>query len=321
MKIFDNSYVGVKQPDSDGPAGTNPLAFLTPYEDNAAGKKREETVVNWTAGRYYWGGTTDETDLDLRMVKNTPRLGFHIVGFASRNTTSNKLARVYDPEGYDLEISIDNLIEIMQHSTIINGAIQSKCQWARDGANNWLLVSGSTMEKNAIREGQVFKAEIGDQFVGTYDCEFVYLGRGYVQHVGAIGEETVTPAVQSWHNPTYSMVPSKLVTTEMNSKLVHVYLTIIPALPNCNSIETRVKPMKVNRLIGQSDYKWDMNTVFKASSVYHSSTGEFSDCRNVGWDETDPYHYYTRDAIFRAERFTADELDIRIIQPQMEPAR
>jgi hypothetical protein len=319
MKIFDNSYVGVRHSDTNDLGGTNSLAFLTPYEDNAAGRKREETVVNWTSGQhYYHGGEINKTDLDLRMVANTPRDGFHIVGFASRDTTANKLARVFDPEGYDLEISIDNLIEIMQCSTIVNGAIQGKCQWARDGGSNWLLVTGSTMEKNAIREGQTFKAEIGDRFVGTYDCEFVYLGRGYVQHIGAIGEETITPPPDDrpWHCVTYSMVPSKLVTTEMNSKLVHAYMLV-----GSKSIETRAKPMKVNRLIGQSGLQWDMHTVFAASGAYHSSTGEFSDCRDVYRDETDPYHYYTRDVVFRAERFTADELDIRIIQPQMSTAR
>jgi hypothetical protein len=316
MKIFDNSYVGVKQPAGDDPAGTNPLAFLTPYEDNAAGKKREETVVNWTAGRYYYSGS--KTDLDLRIVKNTPRDGFFVVGFASRNTTSNKLARVYDPEGYDLEISIDNLVEIMHHATIINGAIQGKCQWARTGANNWLLVTGSTMEKNAIREGQVFKVEIGQQFVGTYDCEYVYLGRGYVQHIGAIGKETITSATDRWGRTTYSMVPSKLATTELNSKLVHVYLDINYSSPNSSLIETRVKPMKVNHLIGQSDFKWDMHTVFTADGLYYSPTGEFSDRSGT---PIAIFNYYTRDVVFRAERFTADELDISIIQPQMKAIR
>ena len=48
MKVFSKLFVGIKKAYEDNP----PLAFATPYEENAAGKKRQDTVMSWLGGEY-----------------------------------------------------------------------------------------------------------------------------------------------------------------------------------------------------------------------------------------------------------------------------
>lgn len=62
------------------------------------------------------------------VVDNEPLEGFKIVDFASRYT-GNKWIRIRDPRGFELEISVANLIEMVGKVTITNAVIQGKCVW------------------------------------------------------------------------------------------------------------------------------------------------------------------------------------------------
>jgi hypothetical protein len=65
------------------------------------------------------------------ILQNVPQSGFKIVDVVSRCSTSNKFYRILDPRGFELEISADNLLELMFSSTIENGVIKSECVWGK----------------------------------------------------------------------------------------------------------------------------------------------------------------------------------------------
>lgn len=62
-------------------------------------------------------------------VNNEPLAGFTIESVATRYTTSNKLFRIGDPRGFQLEISADNLLELIGSCIIEKGEIKDKCKW------------------------------------------------------------------------------------------------------------------------------------------------------------------------------------------------
>ena len=78
----------------------------------------------------------------LDNVPNEPQLGFRITKMVSRSGSwngGNKLVRIEDPRGFELEISVDNLVKIMSMTTFIDGVCQTECLWGREGSSNILL--------------------------------------------------------------------------------------------------------------------------------------------------------------------------------------
>lgn len=84
-------------------------------------------------------------DVDYKLyenVPNEPRIGFRITKMVSRSGSwngGNKLVRIEDPRGFELEISVDNLVKVMSMTTFIDGVCQTECVWGRQGSNNILL--------------------------------------------------------------------------------------------------------------------------------------------------------------------------------------
>lgn len=327
MKIFDKSFVGIDHTRED--ITIAPLAFLTPYEDNAAGKKRRESVRSWLRG-WHWNDDTKQDKTETRIVENKPRAGFTIVDFAERWSTSNKFARVYDPEGYELEISMANLIDILVHGKVEKGVIQGEMIWAREGAHNRLIPVDSELFKGALREGQVLEAEIGDKVIGNHGKEYIYLGRGYIQPVVAVGEETSRLPTEDDHywlraqgEKIYEMpVRDRLVTQRAEGKSSHVYMMIEQRRSwQDKQLVTRQKPMKITANFGPSDDVPGDNTVCNTSGVHYSAAGSFAAGRMLGrWgeDNGDPHRYYTRSGIFRHEPFDADDLDFDVVMSQLQ---
>lgn len=63
------------------------------------------------------------------IVDNNPREGFKILDYAVRSSTANKLWRVLDPHGFQLEISTPNLEELIQTCSIICGVFVGEFYW------------------------------------------------------------------------------------------------------------------------------------------------------------------------------------------------
>ena len=120
MKFCDKLYVGFQRERYQSSDTPRVLGFAVPYGETKAEKKRMDTVDRWANKKE-----------DNRIIENTPTRGFKLLEVVSRYRTSNKLFRVLDPRGFELEISSDNLLDITIASTIVRGEIIEECVWAQ----------------------------------------------------------------------------------------------------------------------------------------------------------------------------------------------
>jgi hypothetical protein len=199
MKVFSKLYVGLRM---YPPAQKNvPLGFATPYEDNAAGRKRQETVDNWAADTFY------SYDLDIRkplpkipsrIIDNEPLPGFKITDDIKRVYWGggNVVWRVEDPRGFELEIQSENLMAIIQSSGILQGGeIPGRCIWGRADGKNILLHETSIEYKNSIKAAENLKSpkkipKKEKRIGGLYTCVggrlVVYLGKVYINVMDSV---------------------------------------------------------------------------------------------------------------------------------------
>ena len=172
-KLPDQVYVTLKkQPKYDKGiivGYDTPLGFLNAYEPKKTswfGKM--QTQIVWAYGSYiqnfHWedkGGhlwmtgnrweyipstgknelvqVADWADPQPQLLDNTPIPGFKIENSVSRYSTSNKLWRILDPRGFELEISTACLETIIMETGILKGGvIDAKCAWM--GNKNLIVV-------------------------------------------------------------------------------------------------------------------------------------------------------------------------------------
>lgn len=64
-----------------------------------------------------------------RIIDNDPIDGFVIAHSVDRSSTSNKVWRIRDPRGFELEISTGCMEDLIMNGSIIHGVIQGKCVW------------------------------------------------------------------------------------------------------------------------------------------------------------------------------------------------
>lgn len=129
LKFFDEYYVGFqKQRYDKGEQQGRILGFATHNTGDKAFEKRKETVDYWA-----------DKKIPTIMMKNVPMGGFKIVDAVSRSYNDNKLFRVEDPRGFELEIDAHNLFHIIEEQTIVKGVIIDEMLWARKGQSNYLI--------------------------------------------------------------------------------------------------------------------------------------------------------------------------------------
>lgn len=138
VKIYPKSFVGVRK---------TGLAFLTPDTSDKAGEKRKATVREWTSR--CWGGQPRENS-EYRIVNNEFLSGYKLVKSVDRWSTSNKVWRILDPRGYELEISSGNLDYILQNGILDRGNMNGAFRWGRIGAQNYLVPQGSTIDSESV---------------------------------------------------------------------------------------------------------------------------------------------------------------------------
>lgn len=179
LKFPKQIYVGLR---SEG-EGVPPLGYATPYTFGADFIKRKENVDSWTR-RKNWN-RKDIISLDPLILDNDFIEGFKINDYVSRYTTSNKWFRVEDPRGFELEISAENLIDILVNGTVQNGSIHGAFMWARDGAVNFLcrqdhpsyIQSTKVIVANELTYGDVIRVQkseatfIGIRYLYRFDIQ------------------------------------------------------------------------------------------------------------------------------------------------------
>ena len=141
-------YVGFVAREND----VYPLGFQTPDGTDQAAQKRKATVDSWAA----------RTKLPSRSYENKPLIGFKLAqtirhGGGGWGQGSVKW-RIHDPRGFELEITSNNLAQILAHTVIEEGEILQECMWARLGADNVLVPVESEVYKaaqtNTERQGK-----------------------------------------------------------------------------------------------------------------------------------------------------------------------
>lgn len=187
MKVFSRLYVGKKSQlveDASGdPVPGIPLGFATPYEENAAGRKRQASVDTWAKGYH-----SETADFPAEIIENVLAAGFKITDDIKRTYYGggNVVFRVEDPRGFELEIQSQNLMTLIALVGLnAGGEIPGQCCWGRDGASNILIHESSEEYKQArhaaetIKPLKGIKAEFkrGDMIILTNASKVKYLGR------------------------------------------------------------------------------------------------------------------------------------------------
>lgn len=210
--IPDKMYVTI-QYRKDAAEGL--LGFASPYTSDAAFQKRKDTQDRWAYGygTDFIIGEDDgvvsgpsatnpdvfaffATNCNPRIVKNEPIAGFEISKTVRRygwSGSGNVVWRIADPRGYELEISSENFARIIDCTTLVNGVIQDKCVWGREGGKNVLLPVSSEPYKEANKHTTLInnKISLKDITVGDHvtlidksqksgSRDGIYLGRMFV---------------------------------------------------------------------------------------------------------------------------------------------
>ncbi len=210
LKIYDKLWY-IKR-------GNEDLAYMTYHEDNKAFDKRKSTGIGWA-----------RTEEGAAIIGNTPIEGFTVGQSVSRWTTSNKVFRVKDPRGFEVEIPTDNLAMLLQTCTTTNSVIQEKCVWGREGSNHILLNEGSTPYQKAMSNmdklaQDVIKPKdhtVGDLLSTVDGDSYLYLGKIKVTYEAAIHKQIggyVYGRREVSEDPVY--------TTTLKDKIVRLYYSV-----------------------------------------------------------------------------------------------
>lgn len=194
LKYFDKYYIAIAEYTT---VNGNHLAFAVPDGNDSAAKKRKQTVDNWASNASKSG--------QGQVYDNKPMTGFEIVSWAGRYTTENKVARVYDPRGFELEIYIPNLLDLILNTTMVNGVIKDELVWIRDGANNRLVPSASGEFKEANTKPvkpKKLRHKPGD-IVDSQGSKYLYLGLLDIEYIIPSGERVYDEKATAEFGTTY----------------------------------------------------------------------------------------------------------------------
>jgi hypothetical protein len=124
-------------------------------------------------------------------VDNTPRTGFRMVTNVSRYSTSNVVWRIMHPEGFEFEITSDNLCDLLETNTIVEGEFQDELFFTHNKklVNEKTKLFADLVAREAQKKTQqknVQEVEVGDvihvSMAGNYnntniEYDFVYCGK------------------------------------------------------------------------------------------------------------------------------------------------
>lgn len=184
LKFPEKHYVGLKRRKEDAPYT---LGFMTPYGEDAAARKRKESVDRWVESRTHLDVEGDP--LPGIQLDNVPLSGFNF-GKTVKHGYSWNVGdvkwRVHDPRGFMLEITAGNLAMLIQQGCIEHNVIKGECRWGRLGAENVLVPVGSEVYRQALENTErqlksvsLRDVRVGDRLLLKNGDECVYLGAFY----------------------------------------------------------------------------------------------------------------------------------------------
>lgn len=144
LYIPQNIKIGYQQRTD---ALTGLLAYLIPEDE----KGKYNQMLSWQRWRNH--------ELGDAVIDNKPRNGYIInvskthVPFSSFGQERTKV-RVHSPEGYEFEISVENLIEILEVSDISKKYINAECVFAWQNKQIWLIPINTKIYENYVKAQQ-----------------------------------------------------------------------------------------------------------------------------------------------------------------------
>jgi hypothetical protein len=164
-----------------------PLGFITPWGEDAASKKRMDTVDSWVNNQR---GRSDVITIEPQTIDNVPLSGFRL----TKNIRNSGYGgydkwRIEDPRGFELEITSGNIAQILSVGMVDKGEIIDQCVWAREGANNVLLSVATDEYKQAVENTIVAgktaswkDVKLGDTVILQNNIRGTWFGRMYITH-------------------------------------------------------------------------------------------------------------------------------------------
>lgn len=200
MAIQKQLYVGFQTTRYQGEQLGRTLGFMCPYGDSKSAKSRMATVDRWR-----------DKNIEPKIYDNIPLSGFKVVDFARRWSTSNKLIRVEDPRGFELEITIPNFLDLVPYITLVKGTIVEKLVW---NGNTLLSVDDPRYQQEV--KPVVVEAEVGKYYTNkAKTMTYKYLGKFYAR------QESFTRTIRTlagepyqWKYPGYSWYNRESITQD-----------------------------------------------------------------------------------------------------------
>lgn len=152
------------------------LSYICYKEKNKI--RKEKSLNDWR-----------DKNIDLLEIKNKPKSGFLVSKSVRRDGGSfgsgRSLMRIHDPDGYDFEISIENLEYILQYCDVNKGEFIGEFVYMWLGKELYLIPvdSGYYMESMKLKNDKAGVVKASDlKIASTYkdkktDDFYIYLGR------------------------------------------------------------------------------------------------------------------------------------------------
>lgn len=179
MIIPDKLKVGFQERDD---TYLGKLAFITYY--NMDGSLRgEKSFQSWVNNK-----------IDKEEFENKPQKGYILNKGVKRFSSfgeNNQKIRIFDPRGFEFEITVDNLLEITQYSNINFQEIEQECIFGWNGNQVYLVPTNISEYKNHLenKKTQEDVKVFGKKDTLTVGYTYATKSMPYLYYVGKIDKE------------------------------------------------------------------------------------------------------------------------------------
>jgi len=140
------------------------LAYMKKMPESPAQEKQFEQMLKaWS-------------DTDVHVLKNVPVEGFKLSHSVKRYSTQNKWIQIVDPRGFEMQISVENLMEILESNGITKGVFAGEYLWAPKGNKMWLLPADHALAQTKGAPPKLSDLNPGDVIIGAFNRHMTYMG-------------------------------------------------------------------------------------------------------------------------------------------------
>lgn len=259
IKIPAKHYVGMVKRSTE----KIPLGFITPWGEDAAAKKRIQTIDNWARQSY------NSKALEPMIIENVPMNGFKMTtDIRSSSYGGVDKWRIEDPRGFELEITSHNLAQLLTVGMIDRSEIMDTCVWARNGQQNVLLSTNTDEYKAAVQNTQIANmtadwktVKIGNTVLLQNNVTGVWLGRMYGVNFSTLyyREEDKTKNLLSVTDKSVHVIYIKKTDEGGKDKLLLISSPKLAAITDMSVITDSAAEVLANQLLVDSNTQVEQN--------------------------------------------------------------